>query len=83
MVKIILISAVFLYVMSKFSTQIFRFALWLLGQQLEKEIKKEEAKVNGFKTKNYDDVTVYYKNGQTPQKKQNESGDYVDFEEVK
>ncbi len=84
MVKIILIVAVILYVMSRFSTHIFRFALNLLGQQLEKEIQKEEAKANGFKTKSYENTTLYYQQKQqTKNNNKNEGGDYVHFEEVK
>jgi hypothetical protein len=84
MVKFLLVTALLLYLMSKFSTQLFRFALWIVGQQLEKEIQKQDAQTNGFQTKDYKDMTLHYKNTTPSNKKMTkEGGDYVDFEEVK
>lgn len=85
MIKFILVSAAFLFLLSRFSTQIFSFALWLLGRQLDKEIKKQDAKAQGFATKEYNNTTVFYKNSQTEnyQKNKDNGGEYVDYEEIK
>jgi hypothetical protein len=85
MIKFILVSAAVLFLLNRFSTQIFSFALWLLGRQLEKEIKKQDAQKQGFNTKEYNNTTIFYKNSQSDNYKKNKEngGDYVDFEEVK
>jgi hypothetical protein len=85
MIKFILVSAAILYLLSRFSTQIFSFALWVLGQKLEKEIQKQEAKNQGFATKDYQDGTIFYKktNTENYQKNKENSADYIDYEEVK
>jgi hypothetical protein len=84
MIKFIIVSAAILFLLNRFSTQIFSFALWLLGRQLEKEIKKQDAKAQGYETKSYKDTTILYKNNTANyQDKKNNAGEYVDFEEIK
>lgn len=85
MIKFIIVCAAVLFLLNRFSTQIFSFALWILGRQLEKEIKKQDAKAQGYQTKEYADTTIFYKNSKTDNYKQSKDrgGEYIDFEEVK
>jgi hypothetical protein len=82
MIKFIIFFGALLYLLSRFSTQIFRFAVWLLGKQIEKEVKKQHAKASGVNVKEFGGVQIIYHNQQKKNNPSSQTGNYVDYEEV-
>jgi hypothetical protein len=79
--KIVIISIVLLYIVTKVGGFIFRNVYWLLGNEAVRR-QQDQAKANPrrpFRTQG----NVRVDHGQAPNGQRRHDGEYVDYEEVK
>ena len=83
LLKFLLISGLVIFLMFRFAKYILRFAFWLLGWQLKREMKRHQQSSQEVPKREGSVEITYAPDSRPGRHRDFTEGEYIDFEEIK